>query len=133
MAEISDEKAAKARRAVNAKLVLLLWVFVAFLYFNISYDYVRVTSRDRQFKDYIEFVVQLAGTENRSVKEIRDLLLVKADSLMLPVHGDQIVVKGSGANLNIIVNYDVDIEVPLIQREIYQKHFEHNVRYQGPR
>jgi hypothetical protein len=28
------------------------------------------------------------------------------------------------------VNYDVDIDVPVIQRQIYTKHFEHNIKYQ---
>ena len=120
--------------SANAKrLTLLLWVLVAFFYFYLAYDYIRVTTNDRQFNDYLQHVVQLAGNEGRSSKEIRDLLVVKAEELALPIGREQILVRNSGGSLDISVNYDVDIEIPLLQREVYTKKFEHNVRYQGPR
>jgi hypothetical protein len=116
---------------VNRKrLVLLLWVLVAFFYFYLSYDYVRVTMNDRQFADYLQYVVQIAGNEQRPAKEVRELLLVKAQELALPVSGSGITVLGGGDSLNVGVNYDVDIDIPVIQRQIYTKHFEHNVKYQ---
>jgi hypothetical protein len=116
--------------ARGKRMVLLLWVLVAFFYFYLSYDYVRVTSSDRQFDDYLQYVVQIAGNEHRPSKEIRALLLVKAEELALPVQGEQISILGSGESLNVAVGYDVDIDVPLLQREIYAKHFEHKVKYQ---
>ena|SRR5207253_704955 len=117
-------------RSPNAKrIVLLLWVLVAFFYFYLSYDYVVATTNDKQFADYLQHVVAIAGNERRSAKEIRDLLLVKAEELKLPIRRDQIIVRGSGVSLEIAVNYDLDIEVPLIQREIYTKRFEHRVKY----
>jgi len=116
---------------VNAKrVVLLLWVVVAFFYFYLSYDYIRVTMNDRQFEDYLQYVVQIAGNEQRPAKEIRELLLVKAEELALPVSGNGITVMGGGDSLNVGVNYDVDIDIPVIQRQIYTKHFIHNARYQ---
>ena len=120
--------------SANAKrIVLLLWALVAFFYFYLSYDYVRVTMNDRQFEDYLQYVVQIAGTDRRPAKEIRDLLLVKSEELALPINGAQISILGGGDSLNVTVNYDVDIDIPLIQRQIYTKHFEHKVKYQGPR
>jgi hypothetical protein len=120
-------------RSTNTKrLVLLLWILVAFFYFYLSYDYIRVTMNDRQFADYLQHVVQIAGNERRTDKDIRDLLLVKAEELSLPVRRDQIVVNNSTDSLAIAVNYDVDIEIPLVRREIYTKRFEHKVKYQGP-
>ena len=116
---------------VNAKrVVLLLWVVVAFFYFYLSYDYIRVTMHDRQFEDYLQYVVQIAGNEQRPPKEIRELLLVKAEELSLPVSGNGITVIGGGNSLNVGVNYDVNIDIPVIQRQIYTKHFVHNARYQ---
>ena len=116
----------------NAKrLALLLWVLVAFFYFYLSYDYVRVTMNDRQFADYLQYVVQIAGNEQRPAKEIRALLLVKAEELALPVTGEQITILGGGDSLNVGVNYDVDIEIPLLQRQIYTKHFEHKSNTSG--
>ena len=117
--------------SANAKrIVLLLWVLVAFFYFYLSYDYIRVTMNDKQFIDYLQYVVQIAGNEQRPAKEIRALILVKAEELSLPVRGDEITVLGGGDSLNISLHYDVDIEVPLIRREIYTKTFEHKVTYQ---
>jgi hypothetical protein len=115
------------------RLVLLVWVLVASFYFYLAYDYIRVTTNDRQFVDYLQFIVQLAGNDGRPAKEIRELLLVKAGQLSLPVHGDQIVVRGQRDSLNISVNYDVDIDIPVFQREVYRKRFEHDVKYQLPR
>jgi hypothetical protein len=120
-------------KASNRKrLVLLLWVLVAFFYFYLSYDYIRVSMNDREFGDYLQHVVQIAGNERRTDKDIRDLLLVKAEELSLPVRRDQIMVKADGGSLDVAVNYDVDIEIPVIQREIYTKRFEHKAKYQLP-
>jgi hypothetical protein len=116
--------------ANTKRLVLLLWVLVAFFYFYLSYDYIRVTMNDRQFTDYMQYVVQIAGSEQRPAKEIRELLLVKAEELALPVPGSGITVLGGGDSLNVGVNYAVDIDIPVIQRQIYTKHFEHNIKYQ---
>src|SRR5207244_10316761 len=112
------------------RLVLLLWVLVAFFYFYLSYDYIRVTTNDRQFETYLQHVVQLAGNESRSAKEVRELLIVKAEELGLPITRDQIIVRNSGGVLDITVDYNVDIDIPLLQREIYTKKFFHNDRYQ---
>ena len=121
---------ATATSVTAKRVVLLLWVLVAFFYFYLSYDYIRVTMSDRQFEDYLQYVVQIAGNEQRPAKEIRELLLVKAEELSLPVNGNGITVMGGGDSLNVGVNYDVDIDIPLIQRQIYTKHFVHTARYQ---
>jgi hypothetical protein len=115
------------------RLALLLWVLVAFFYFYLSYDFVRVTNNDRAFADYLHYVVQRAGAEGRSPREIRELLLVKAEQLSVPLRGEQILVKGSAYTLNIGVNYDVDVEIPVLQHLVYTKTFEHKVRYIPPR
>jgi len=112
------------------RLVLLVWILVAFFYFYLSYDYIRANMNDRQFADYLQYVVQIAGLENRPAKEIRALILVKAEELSLPVRGEQITILGGGNTLNVSVNYDVDIDIPLLQRQIYTKKFEHMAKYQ---
>ena len=122
------------RHNLNVKrLALLVWALVAVYYFYLSYDYIRITMDDRKFGDYMQYVVQLAGTEGRPAKDIRSLLLVKAEELSLPVGGQQIVVRGRGTTLDVAVNYDVDIDIPLLERQIYIKRFEHNASFQGPR
>lgn len=112
------------------RLVLLVWILVAFFYFYLSYDYIRANMNDKQFADYLQYVVNIAGGENRPAKEIRALILVKAEELSLPIRGEQITILGGGDSLNVSVNYDVDIEIPLLQRQIFTKKFEHVARYQ---
>ena len=112
------------------RLVLLVWILVAFFYFYLSYNYIRANMNDKQFADYLQYVVNIAGGENRPAKEIRALILVKAEELSLPIHGEQITILGGGSSLNVSVNYDVDIEIPLLQRQIYTKKFEHVAKYQ---
>ena len=43
--------------------------------------------------------------------------------------GDQIVVRGGRNSLNVDVTYEVDIEIPLLQTEIYRKNFTHTAKY----
>ena len=114
------------------RLVFLLWMMVAFFYFYLSYDYIRVMKHDQEFAEYLHHVVQIAGTEERPPKEIRALLLVRAEELSLPIRGEQIAVAGGGQSLSVSVKYNVDIEIPLVQREIYSKRFEHKERFSGP-
>jgi hypothetical protein len=113
------------------RLVLLTWLLVAIFYFYLSYDYIRVSMNDREFGEYVQYVVQIAGNEQRPAKEVRALILVKAEELSLPVQADQITVLGGGDTLNVTVNYNVDIEVPLLRREVYSKSFEHKVQYRS--
>jgi hypothetical protein len=110
-------------------MVLGVWVLVAFVYFNLSYDYVRVNNHDQSFAEYLQYVVQVAGSEHRSPREIRELLLVKAEELGLPLRGDQILLGGSGTGLHVTVGYDVDIEIPVFERGLYRKQFQHTAQF----
>ena len=116
----------------SKRFVLLIWLLVGFFYFFLSWGYIRVTMDDQQFSDYLQYVVNIAGTEGRPNKEIRALILVKADQLNLPVRGDQIAIVGVGATLNVRVNYKVDIEIPVLQSTVYTKEINHFVQYQLP-
>jgi hypothetical protein len=115
----------------NAKrLVLLTWLMVGFFYFYLSWGYIRVTMDDQQFGDYLQYIVNIAGTEERPAKEVRTLILVRAEQLSLPVRGEQITILGGGRTLNVRVNYAVDIDVPVLQSTVYTKEFNHFVQYQ---
>jgi hypothetical protein len=114
------------------RLVFLVWLLVAVFYFYLSWDYIRASMNDKQFGDYLQYVVQIAGPEFRPNKEIRALILVKAEELSLPIHGDQITILGGGDSLNVSVNYDVNIEIPLFHGQLYSKKFEHFVKYHPP-
>jgi len=115
------------------RLVLLTWLMVTFFYFYLSWDYIRVTSSDKRFGEYLEYIVQLAGTERRPPKEVRTLILVKADELGLPVTKDQVAISGVGQTLAVDLAYDVDVEFPGLERVLYKKNFQHTIRYHQPR
>jgi len=118
----------------SKRLVLLVWVMVAFFYFYISYDYIRIEMHDDQLGDYLRSVVQLAGNERRTPREIRSLLLAKADELQIPLNGLEIKIGGAGSpDLKVALEYDVEVDVPIFRRGFYSKHFEHRVVYHQPR
>lgn len=115
------------------RLVLLTWLLVGFFYFYLSHNYIKTTMNDQQFADYLKYVVQIAGAENRPSKEIRALILVRAEELGLPIRGEQITILGGGDSLNVKVNYQVDIEIPVFERTAYTKQFDHFVKFQHAR
>jgi len=115
------------------RLVLLVWVLVAFFYFYLSYDYIRVTSNDRKLEEYTQYIVQLTVDEHRPPKEARTLIQIKAEELKLPIKPDQIVISGGGQTLRVLMNYVVDIEIPIFDKGIYRKEFQHEIGYQQRR
>ena len=118
----------------NARRILVaVWAIVALYYFYVSYDYIRTAMNDDRMADYTHYVVQLAGNEARTPKEVRSLLLVKADELQIPLKADQISVQGTGQTLKVSLQYDVKIDVPIFQYGFYSKHYEHSVSYRQPR
>src|ERR1041385_5835370 len=88
------------------RILLLLWLLVAVFYFYLSYDYIRVSMRDKEFVEYLQYIVQIGGNQYRQAKEVQSLVLIKAEELSLPVNGSQITVSGHGDTLNVAVNYD---------------------------
>jgi hypothetical protein len=112
------------------RLVFLVWLLIAVFYFFLSYRYIRASMADRQFGDYLQYVVQIAGNENRPSKEVRALILVRAQELSLPIRGEQISILGGGPTLDVSVDYIVDIDAPVVHSPIYSKRFEHRVKYQ---
>ena len=119
---------------VNKKrLVLLLWSLVAAFYFYLSFDYIRIEMNDDKLANYVNYVVQLAGNENHTPREIRALLLVRADELGISLRTDQIKIKGTGRELKVSVEYDMNVEVPVFNRGFYRKHYSHNISYRQPR
>ena len=120
------------KREPNARarwMVLVVWLLVAGFYFNLSYDYIRVTTHDEKFTEYLQYVVQVAGSERRPAREIRALLLLKAEELNVPIRGEQITIGGSGTGLHVSVGYDVDIEIPVFERGLYRKQCQHTAEF----
>ena len=111
------------------RLFLVFLVVVAFFYAYVSYDYIRVSMNDRKLEDYALYVVEMAGDQHRSSKDVRDLILMKAEEFGLPLRDEQITITGSGVSLKVSYSYGVDIDVPLLQRILYRKSFQHDLEF----
>jgi hypothetical protein len=110
------------------RAIVLFWLVVAILYGYFSYSYIRVDMRNTQYQDKLQAVVQLAGTDNRPLKDVRTAALREAANLRLPIDTENIRITGSGQSLNVVVDYEVGIDIPLIRRHLY-RHYTHNVRF----
>ena len=128
MAMVNDDPNKNVKR-----LVVLFWVVVAFYYFAVSFDYISKELNNDRLADYAQKIVQLAGTETRTPKEVRALLMVQADELRIPLEPSQIKVLGSGASLRVTFEYDVTLTIPILNRGFYSRHYQHNVSYKDMR
>jgi|SRR5688572_361526 len=115
------------------RVVLLFWVLVAFYYFYVSYDYISKEMNNEKMGAYVHYVVQLAGNETRTPREVRALLMVKADELQIPLRGEQIKIQGSGQSLKVSLQYDVAIDIPIFAHQFFSRHYEHNISYRQAR
>ena len=118
-----------ARNPNKRRIVLLLWILLAFFYSFLTYDYIVAGNKDKKLVEYLQYVVQVCGNDHRPAKEVRALVLVKADELSLTLHGDQVTITGNGETLKIGVAYAVDIRLPIFHQTIYRKPFQHEVAY----
>ena len=96
----------------RARLVLLLWLLVAIFYFYLASDYIQIVMRDDAFEDYLEFSVQLVGSQGRANAELRELVMAKALELEIPLDPDRVDIQGRRQTLVLRVGYDVDIQIP---------------------
>jgi len=121
------------RKPLKRRIALGVWLLTAVIYFILSRDYIQISTTDKQLSEYLDYVVQLAGTERRPAKEVRALILNKAEQLSLPIQESQITIAGSGPTLNVFVDYERDINYPGLNRVLYKKIFQHSVKYHAPR
>ena len=83
------------------------------------------------FAQYLRVAVQLVGAQGRTSRELRQLVMAKAQELEIPVDPERVEISGERQTLRLIVGYEVDIAIPLISEAGYQKAFEHEVRFGG--
>jgi hypothetical protein len=122
------EKASKTRVRL---IVLILWILLAAFYFSLAYDYIIASNKDKELDTYLQYIVEVCGDDHRPNKEVRMLILNRADELMINLRGDQVGVSGSGQSLKINVSYMVDINMPVLRQSIYRKVFQHETAYRN--
>jgi len=108
-------------------IAMFLWIFLAFLHVSLISQWFTLSRRDRMFTDYIDHVMQVAANEQRPAREVRALLLIKAEDLSLPVHGDEIDISSYGQMLKAVVHYKTDITMPIVNQSVYRMRFDHDL------
>jgi hypothetical protein len=111
-------------------LILFLWILAALLYFSFFRQWITVKANDKVFSDYFRHVIQVSASEQRPAREIRALILVKAEELSLPIRGDQIKITGLGQTLRATVHYDAHISLPIMNQSVHRIGFDHDMQSQ---
>jgi hypothetical protein len=114
-------------------VVLFLWILLAAFYFSLAYDYVIASNKDKALDKYLQYIVEVCGDDRRPTKEVRTLVLTRAEELEIDLRNDQVSVSGYGQTLKINVSYMVDINMPLLGQSIYRKVFQHETAYRNIR
>ncbi len=120
---VAGERASHAQRYV----AMFLWMSLGFLYVFMISQWLTVSNRDKLFTEYIDHVIQVAANEQRPAKEVRTLILIKAEDLFLPVQEDEIQITGKGLALRAAVHYKVDISLPIVNQPVYRMRFDHDL------
>jgi hypothetical protein len=129
MTRSESTQTSPARRYVT----LCLWLVVVLMFFSLAKQWIVLTSSDKEFTEYVESVLRRAAIDNRPAKEIRTLLLVKAEQLSIPVSEERIDVTGQGHTLGTVIAYDREIKVPMLGGPLYRMEFRHNLSYEPHR
>jgi hypothetical protein len=117
---------------IKRYLILCMWFMAGTVYVHMVFQWISIKSTDKQFAESMHHAVQLAATENLATKELRALLLVRAEAFSIPIHGEEIMITGSGTSLRAALHYDAHISLPFLNKAVYRMSFDHDVRFRPP-
>ena len=122
-------RSAKTHPASVAKryIVLSSWLLVAGLFFSLAWQWIKFTSADRQFTEYVDSLLRRSVFDHRPAPQIRLLVRLKAEQLSIPVQNERINITGEGETLRTVITYDTEIKLPLTNRVLYRLEFSHNL------
>ena len=128
------EEALRERTGTTERYVALcLWLGITLVYFSVASQWITFSTYDKQFTEYVQHVIQGAASDHRPSREIRTLLLVKAEELSIPLPRNRIDITGEGDTLRTVIRYDTEIKVPLLNRVVYRMEFNHELTQKVPR
>ena len=120
----------KARRA---RIVFLLWLIVAVLYFNLAVGFVSASMDDQEFGDYLQFAVQIVTEQQRTNRELRQLVIGMAQQMEIPLDPVRLSIQGEGSARTLSLSYNILIPVPMFSSAVFNREFDHEVQYHVPR
>jgi len=107
---------------------LSVWLLVAGVFVSLAWQWIAVNSSDKELTEYVEGLLRRSAIDRRPVKDIRTLVLQKAEQLSISVQDEEINVTGQGESLQTTIGYNADIKIPVLNRALYRMQFNHNVR-----
>lgn len=124
---LKDVMGWKQVKAGRRYVAMFAWLFLAFMYASLISQWLTVSKRDHAFAEYTDSVMQVAANEQRPAKDVRALVLIKAEDLSLPVHGNDVQITGKGQTLRAAVHYNADISMPILNQPVYRMRFDHDL------
>ena len=123
---MSSYEAAPVRKTIPRYPLIALCVLSAF-YFSFAKQWISFSIRDRSFTEYSAQTLQVAAAEHRPQRDVRSLLLIKAEELAIPLTFNEIEITGDGRNMRIALSYEEAIILPFLKRPIYRMKFDHDI------
>jgi hypothetical protein len=120
-------------RSLKSYTALGLWLVLAFVFLSLGKQWVVFTSADKQLTEYADTLERQGALQHRPAKDIRALVMMKAEQLSIPAQDDQITVTGQGETLRTIIAYDAEFRIPVVDRVLYRMEFNHNLGLPAPR
>lgn len=121
------------RKARHTRIVFLLWLIVAVLYFHLAAGFVGASMDDREFGDYLQFALQIVTEQRRTNQELKQLVVAKAREMDIPLDPAHMTIEGDGSDRQLHLSYTVMIDVPFVPAAMINREFVHDVKYKIPR
>jgi len=112
---------------------LVFWVAIGAIYLSMMAQWISLDMGNQELVEYTKHVIRLGATQDRSVKEIRQLMLNRAEMLSLPLDETGIRITGSGDKIRASLNYEADVIFPILHRPVYRVKFSRDIAYTPPR
>ena len=119
----------ESKRTGRGRLVFMLWLLIAIIYFSLARNYISVSMADNEFEQYLQFAVNLVVNQDRSPDDLRALVMAKARELEIPLDPVNVEIRGGGETTELEVSYGVTVRFPLLPDAGYRREYEHAVEY----
>jgi hypothetical protein len=128
--ETNEASAAERGSPFQRYALLCLWMFIGFVYLSLMSQWITFSTHDKQFAQSMQRSIQIAATEQRPARELRALLLIRAEELSIPIRGDEIHISGAGSTLRVNLRYNADISMPILNQTLYRMKFGHDLTFE---
>ena len=94
----------ESKRTRSGRLVFMLWLLIAIIYFSLGRSYISVSMDDSEFEEYLQTYINLVVSQDRSPDDLQALVMAKARELEIPLDPVNVEIRGSGATMELSVS-----------------------------